>query len=46
MSTIEKLRKRFKEDMVFDMHRPHPENTIKKGTMKNIHQFLNEKGLL
>ena len=32
-----------KGKMTFDMHKHHPGNIIRKGTLKNILQFLKEK---
>lgn len=35
-----------KNDETFTMHRPHPDHTVKKGTLKNIKDYLESKGLL
>lgn len=31
---------------VFSMHRPHPENIVKRGTLQNIKDYLEQTGLL
>lgn len=35
-----------KGNEVFTMHRPHPGNIVKRGTLKGIKDYLEEKGLL
>ena len=35
-----------KDDETFTMHKPHPGNIIKRGTLRNIKEYLEEKGLL
>lgn len=35
-----------KEEETFTMHKPHPDNCIKKGTLKGIRDYLDSKGLL
>lgn len=35
-----------KDDDTFTMHKPHPGNIVKKGTLKNIKEYLEEKDLL
>lgn len=35
-----------KDEEIFDMHRPHPGSILKKGTLKSIFNYLNDKGLL
>ena len=33
-------------DEVFTMHRPHPENIVKRGTLQNIKEYLENKNLI
>lgn len=35
-----------KGEETFTMHKPHPGNIVKKGTLKNIKDYFEEKGLL
>lgn len=36
----------YKEDLSFDMHKPHPGSIVKRGTIKSIYDFLTKKGLI
>ena len=33
-------------DEVFTMHRPHPENVVKRGTLQSIKEYLERKNLI
>ena len=35
-----------KGEETFTMHKPHPGNIVKKGTLKSIKEYFDEKGLL
>jgi predicted RNA binding protein YcfA (HicA-like mRNA interferase family) len=34
------------DDEVFTMHKPHPGNIVKRGTLRNIKEYLDDKQLL
>ena len=49
MSVKEKLLSRFwsmPSDVTFDMHKPHPGNVVKKGTLKGVGDYLATKELI
>ena len=35
-----------RDNEVFSMHRPHPDNVVKKGTLQNIKDYLEQKNLI
>ena len=35
-----------RDDETFAMHKPHPGNIVKRGTLRNVRDYLESKGLL